>query len=87
VDEMADLAGDCGVKAMPTFQVYDGTGKKVDELVGASKEKLESLANKHLPAADSKPAEETKAAEEKKPEEDKPAEEKKSADAAAAEKK
>jgi len=42
VDEAEDISGKCGIKAMPTFQVWKD-GKKVQELVGASKEKLKAL--------------------------------------------
>lgn len=34
VDEAEDVAGLCGISAMPTFQLYRD-GKKVDELMGA----------------------------------------------------
>mmetsp|Transcript_11469 Transcript_11469/g.41988 ORF Transcript_11469/g.41988 Transcript_11469/m.41988 type:complete len:104 (-) Transcript_11469:909-1220(-) len=46
VDELDDVAAQCGISAMPTFQVFKG-GEKVDEMVGASKEKLEELAKKY----------------------------------------
>ena len=37
------MAEECGVTAMPTFQVYK-EGKKIDEIIGAgSKDKLEAL--------------------------------------------
>jgi thioredoxin 1 len=42
VDEREDIASFAGVCSMPTFQVYR-RAKKVDELVGASKEKLYAL--------------------------------------------
>ncbi|XP_075681766.1 thioredoxin-like [Rhinoderma darwinii] len=45
VDEASDIAGECGIRAMPTFHFYKG-GKKVDELCGADKDKLESLVKK-----------------------------------------
>jgi len=46
VDSNAVVAGECGVSAMPTFQVFKD-GKKVDELVGASKDKLKALVEKY----------------------------------------
>mmetsp|Transcript_40463 Transcript_40463/g.67795 ORF Transcript_40463/g.67795 Transcript_40463/m.67795 type:complete len:104 (+) Transcript_40463:143-454(+) len=46
VDELDSVAASCGVSAMPTFQVWKG-GEKVDEMVGASKEKLEALVVKY----------------------------------------
>eukprot|EP01134_Creolimax_fragrantissima_P007224 CFRG7224T1 len=46
VDELEELAGECGIQAMPTFQFYKG-GKKVAELKGANKEKLEDLVKQH----------------------------------------
>ena len=41
------VAQDCGISAMPTFQVWKGN-QKVDELVGASKDKLQALIEKHV---------------------------------------
>ena len=46
VDENAKVAEECGISAMPTFQVFKN-GSKIDEMVGASKEKLEALVEKH----------------------------------------
>lgn len=47
VDEQSDIAGKCGIRAMPTFQFYKN-GEKVDELCGANeaaiKSKVEALA-------------------------------------------
>ncbi|NWV68612.1 THIO protein, partial [Malurus elegans] len=40
VDDAQDVATNCDVKCMPTFQFYKG-GKKVQEFSGANKEKLE----------------------------------------------
>ena len=45
VDELESVAQEAGVSAMPTFMIYKD-GKNVDSLVGASKEKLESLVQK-----------------------------------------
>jgi thioredoxin 1 len=47
VDEVQDLAQELGVRAMPTFQFFKG-GEKVDELVGASPQALESALAKIL---------------------------------------
>lgn len=46
VDEVQEVAEQCRISAMPTFQVWKD-GRKVDELVGASKERLEALVAKH----------------------------------------
>jgi len=46
VDVGEDIAQKCGISAMPTFQCFKD-GVKVDELVGASQEKLEALVNKN----------------------------------------
>lgn len=46
VDELEGVAGKNDVSAMPTFMIFKD-GVKVDELVGASKEKLEELIKKH----------------------------------------
>ena len=40
------VAAACQISAMPTFQVFKG-GAKVDELVGASKDKLRELVSKY----------------------------------------
>ncbi|XP_027695082.1 thioredoxin [Vombatus ursinus] len=44
VDDCQDVAADCEVKCMPTFQFYK-SGKKVGEFSGANKEKLELTIN------------------------------------------
>eukprot|EP00889_Picochlorum_renovo_P007870 jgi/Picre1/34900/NNA_002366.t1 len=46
VDEVEAVAAACGISAMPTFQVWKN-GAKVDELVGASKDKLKELVAKN----------------------------------------
>lgn len=40
------VAASCGISAMPTFQVWKN-GEKVDELVGASKERLLDMIKKY----------------------------------------
>ena len=46
VDELPDLTGELGVRAMPTFFVFKG-GEKVDELVGANPQALQKMLAKH----------------------------------------
>ena len=47
VDEAQDIASNCGISAMPTFQLYKN-GKKVGEVCGASEGKIRDIINKHL---------------------------------------
>lgn len=42
VDEAEEVAAQCGIQAMPTFQVYKG-GAKVAEMKGADPKGLENL--------------------------------------------
>lgn len=49
---MQAVASECGISAMPTFQVWQD-GKKVDEIVGAAKDKLVELINKYTSDAKS----------------------------------
>ncbi|VDI73982.1 thioredoxin 1 [Mytilus galloprovincialis] len=46
VDEVEDVAAASGISAMPTFQCYKN-GNKVDEIVGASEEKLRGMIEKN----------------------------------------
>ena len=43
VDDLDDVAANCGISAMPTFQLYSN-GVMVKEICGADKAKLEALA-------------------------------------------
>ena len=45
VDELEDVTAEAGVSAMPSFFVYKD-GAVVDQMVGASKEKLEAMVKK-----------------------------------------
>jgi thioredoxin-like negative regulator of GroEL len=47
VDELEDVAAECGISAMPTFQFFKD-GSKVDDFCGASKEQLEERIKKHM---------------------------------------
>jgi thioredoxin 1 len=40
------VAATCGISAMPTFQVWKN-GAKVDEFVGAARDKLKALCEKY----------------------------------------
>uniref|UniRef100_F7G6L6 Thioredoxin n=1 Tax=Callithrix jacchus TaxID=9483 RepID=F7G6L6_CALJA len=44
VDDCQDVASECEVKCMPTFQFFK-KGQKVGEFSGANKEKLEATIN------------------------------------------
>lgn len=46
VDEAEDVAGLCGIQAMPTFQVYKG-GSKVQEMRGADPKGLAKMVTAH----------------------------------------
>eukprot|EP00166_Cyanidium_caldarium_P006150 ctg_822.g385 len=46
VDQLADVAAAVGISAMPTFICYR-KGKKVEELVGASKDRLKHMIEKN----------------------------------------
>ncbi|XP_074661474.1 thioredoxin-like [Tubulanus polymorphus] len=45
VDANSETSEECKISAMPTFHAYHD-GKKVDELVGASEDKLRALLKK-----------------------------------------
>ncbi|KAJ6258759.1 Thioredoxin-1 [Drechslerella dactyloides] len=47
VDEVPDVAQECGIKAMPTFQVFR-KGQKIDEVVGASPASIKAAVENHL---------------------------------------
>lgn len=46
VDTVTDVAGDLGVRAMPTFYFYKG-GKKIDEVVGADTSAIKAKIEKY----------------------------------------
>lgn len=46
VDEAEDIAAECGIQAMPTFQFYKG-GQMVDEMRGASEAGLLAMIAKN----------------------------------------
>lgn len=47
VDAVPDVAGDLGIRAMPTFMLFKD-GEKVDELLGANPPGLEKLVQQSL---------------------------------------
>lgn len=47
VDDASDIASECGIRAMPTFQFYKN-GEKVDEFSGADESKLRATIKKHM---------------------------------------
>ena len=47
VDAAADVAGACGISAMPTFQYYKG-GQKIDEVVGADEGQIKAKIAQHM---------------------------------------
>jgi thioredoxin 1 len=50
VDEHKELATECGVQCLPTFQVWTKKAGKVGELEGAERDALRALAKKHAAA-------------------------------------
>ena len=46
VDEAEEVAGHCGIQAMPTFQFYKN-GEKLEEMRGADVARLEQLISKY----------------------------------------
>ncbi|KAH7319828.1 thioredoxin [Stachybotrys elegans] len=48
VDELPELTAELGVRAMPTFMVFQN-GKKVDEMMGAHIPGLQNMVEKHRP--------------------------------------
>ncbi|GIJ99958.1 mitochondrial thioredoxin [Aspergillus viridinutans] len=47
VDELAEVAAELGVRAMPTFMFFKD-GKKVNEVVGANPPALEAAIKQHV---------------------------------------
>jgi thioredoxin 1 len=47
VDEVAAVAQELGIRAMPTFMLFK-KGEKVDEVVGANERALKAAIEKHL---------------------------------------
>ncbi|KAK6338068.1 Cytoplasmic thioredoxin isoenzyme 2 [Orbilia brochopaga] len=49
VDEVSDVSAECGIRAMPTFQVFR-KGQKIEEIVGANPNQLERAVTTSLAA-------------------------------------
>ncbi|KAF3904692.1 Thioredoxin-1 [Orbilia brochopaga] len=49
VDEVADVAAECGIRAMPTFMIFRN-GEKVTEVVGANPSALRTAVTQSLAA-------------------------------------
>jgi thioredoxin 1 len=47
VDEVSDVAGELGIRAMPTFIIFKN-GEKVDEVVGANEKAIRAAVDKYL---------------------------------------
>jgi len=58
VDEQADISEEVGIRAMPTFFLFEN-GEKKGELVGASPPKLQELVTKAKDLLSSSAAQET----------------------------
>lgn len=46
VDEQSQIAGEVGIRAMPTF-IFFKNGSKIEEIVGADPSKLQAAVSKH----------------------------------------
>ena len=46
VDDQDDIAAECGVQAMPTFQFFK-EGKKIDDMMGANTQQLQEKVDKN----------------------------------------
>lgn len=46
-EDTAAITAECGIRAMPTFQFFNGDGGKIDELVGASVDNLIAKLKAH----------------------------------------
>lgn len=49
VDAVPDVAAELGIRAMPTFMLFNKDGNKADEMLGANPQGLKDILAKFFP--------------------------------------